>query len=626
MKKLIFALAALLTPLAAFCQDIPQVEWSMALSEVTDSSATAVFTGIVPDDCYTYGLTEYPVGEGPNPTAIDFEGSEGVVPEGPLTAVTPPEVVFDQVWGKKIEHFTYEVVLSQKIRFEGPFTLVCTIESSVCRGHNCFPPKKTTLSVSGGDPSGAELSPSEPSASKTSPGMLWALIIEAILWGFAALLTPCVFPMVPMTVSFFLKGTNSRLKAALYGLFIVLLYTVPIALIIALTRIFGGETVSVGIFNWIATAWLPNILFFAIFIFFALSFFGLFNIELPSWMGNSSDSKSGRDSVGGIFFLALTLVLVSFSCTGPIVGSVLIKSIQGEFFVPIVTMMAFSMAFALPFVLLAMFPGLLKKLPKSGGWLDSVKIVIAFIEVALSLKFLSVADQTYHWGILPRGLYLSIWIVVFGAMSLYLWGVYKFPHEAGLKKLKPLRAVFATAASAFTVILFLGLCEVMPLKALSGYLPPAKQKIVLSEAKYSDFLSLPHSLTGYFTLEEAMAASKKEGKPIFMQFTGHGCVNCREMEARVWSDPEVLECLRSKFILCALYGDDKTRVPESDWLVTEGGSTLKSLGEINTYLVYRKYGISSQPAYVILDSKGKPLKPMYSYNLSIADFLEYLTF
>lgn len=257
-------------------------------------------------------------------------------------------------------------------------------------------------------------------------GTLWALIIEAILWGFAALLTPCVFPMVPMTVSFFMKGeggpARGRFRAAMYGFFIVALYTLPIAAIIVITRILGGDTVTADIFNWLATHWLPNILFFLVFMVFAASFFGAFEITMPSWMVNKTDAKADSKGLAGIFFMALTLVLVSFSCTGPIVGSVLIKSTSGEFWSPIVTMLAFSVAFALPFTIFAFFPSMLKKLPKSGGWLNSVKVVLGFIEVALGMKFLSVADQTYHWGLLDREIYLAVWIVTFSLLGLYLLG------------------------------------------------------------------------------------------------------------------------------------------------------------------------------------------------------------
>ena len=273
----------------------------------------------------------------------------------------------------------------------------------------------------------------------TENNSLWALILEAILWGFAMLLTPCVFPMVPMTVSFFMKGSDNarqgRLKAALYGLFIVLLYTVPICLIIGITWIVGGSGVTADIFNWLSTHWLPNILFFLVFMAFAASFFGAFEITLPSKWTNGADKNSDRKGLGGIFFLALTLVLVSFSCTGPIVGTVLIKSTQGEFWAPMVTMLAFSVAFALPFTVLALFPSLLKKLPKRGGWLNSVKVVLGFIEIALGLKFLSTADQTYHWHLLDREVYLAIWIAVFTLLGLYLIGKIRFKHDTPLEYL-----------------------------------------------------------------------------------------------------------------------------------------------------------------------------------------------
>ena len=284
-------------------------------------------------------------------------------------------------------------------------------------------------------------------------GTLWSAIIEAILWGFAALLTPCVFPMIPMTVSFFLKRSGNRargrLMAALYGVCIVALYTLPIAVIILITKLVGGDAVTADIFNWLATHWLPNILFFLVFMVFAASFFGAFEITMPSWMVNKTDAKADSKGLAGIFFMALTLVLVSFSCTGPIVGSVLIKSTAGEFWSPIVTMLAFSVAFALPFTLFAFFPSMLKKLPKSGGWLNSVKVVLGFIEVALGMKFLSVADQTYHWGLLDREIYLAVWIVTFSLLGLYLLGKIKFVHDSDMPYLGVGRLALAIVTFSF---------------------------------------------------------------------------------------------------------------------------------------------------------------------------------
>ena len=477
---------------------------------------------------------------------------------------------------------------------------------------------------------------------------LWALIIEAILWGFAALLTPCVFPMVPMTVSYFLKGEGGaamgRLRASLYGLFIVLLYTVPIAAIILITRIVGGDAVTADIFNWLATHWLPNILFFLVFMVFAASFFGAFEITMPSWMVNKTDSKADSKGLAGIFFMALTLVLVSFSCTGPIVGSVLIKSTSGEFWSPIVTMLAFSVAFALPFTVFAFFPSMLKKLPKSGGWLNSVKVVLGFIEVALGMKFLSVADQTYHWGLLDREIYLAVWIVTFSLLGLYLLGKIKFAHDSDTPYLGVGRLALAIVTFSFVVYLVPGMWGA-PLKGLSGYLPPLHTQdfVIGKEAptasggetrmlltvegqkpKHSDFLHLPHGLEGFFDLKEAEAYAAKVGKPLFIDFTGHGCVNCREMEARVWADPQVLDILRNDYVIVALYSDDKKVLPESEWVTTDAGKVLKGLGKINSYYALKTYGVNAQPYYVLQGADGRPLVAPRGYDLSVEGFVEFL--
>ena len=495
---------------------------------------------------------------------------------------------------------------------------------------------------------------STPVRAETDSESLWALILEAILWGFAMLLTPCVFPMVPMTVSFFMKGSETprqgRLKAFLYGLFIVLLYTVPISLIIGITWIVGGSGVTADIFNWLSTHWLPNILFFLVFMVFAASFFGAFEITLPSRWTNSADKNSDRKGLGGIFFLALTLVLVSFSCTGPIVGTVLIKSTQGEFWTPMVTMLAFSVAFALPFTVLALFPSLLKKLPKSGGWLNSVKVVLGFIEIALGLKFLSTADQTYHWHLLDREVYLAIWIVVFSLMGLYLLGKLRFKHDTPPEYLSVHRLVLAIATFSFVVYLIPGMWGA-PLKALSGYLPPMDTQdfvldasrtlsmtgdgapgttggvssVILSESKNpSGNITVAHGLRAWDNLEDGLAAAKAAGKPVFLDFTGYGCVNCREMEARVWSDPEVLRRLREDFVIVALHVDDKTRLPESKWVTNDHGKQLKDVGRVNSYIALSQFGVNSQPNYFLLDADGHRLAGPRPYNLSIPGFIEFL--
>lgn len=498
-------------------------------------------------------------------------------------------------------------------------------------------------------PAAPVLKAAAPSAPKTatpveeeSDGSLWGLILEAILWGFAMLLTPCVFPMVPMTISFFLKGsanpTQGRFKAIMYGLFIILLYTIPISVIIGITWIVGGSGVTADIFNWLSTHWLPNIIFFLVFMVFAASFFGAFEITLPSKWTNSADRNSDKKGLGGVFFLALTLVLVSFSCTGPIVGTVLIKSTQGEFWAPMVTMLAFSIAFALPFTVFALFPSLLKKLPKSGGWLNSVKVVLGFIEVALGLKFLSTADQTYHWGILNREVYLAIWIVIFTLLGLYLIGKIRFKHDDPMESVSVKRLFLAIVSFTFAVYLIPGLWGA-PLSALSGYLPPMEsQAFVLganttsynasakSEATLEDgTIVIAHGLKAYDNLEDGFAAAKASGKRVFVDITGHGCVNCREMEARVWSDETVLGMLSNDFEIVALYVDDKTKIPEDQQPVNSQGKKLKDVGRVNSDIALTRFGVNSQPNYFILDADGNILKGPRAYDLDIQEYIKFLS-
>lgn len=498
-------------------------------------------------------------------------------------------------------------------------------------------------------PAAPVLKAAAPSAPKTvapveeeSDGSLWGLILEAILWGFAMLLTPCVFPMVPMTISFFLKGsanpTQGRFKAIMYGLFIILLYTIPISVIIGITWIVGGSGVTADIFNWLSTHWLPNIIFFLVFMVFAASFFGAFEITLPSKWTNSADRNSDKKGLGGVFFLALTLVLVSFSCTGPIVGTVLIKSTQGEFWAPMVTMLAFSIAFALPFTVFALFPSLLKKLPKSGGWLNSVKVVLGFIEIALGLKFLSTADQTYHWGILNREIYLAIWIVIFILLGLYLIGKIRFKHDDPMEYVSVKRLFLAIVSFTFAVYLIPGLWGA-PLSALSGYLPPMEsQAFVLganttshnasakTEATLEDgTIVIAHGLKAYDNLEDGFAAAKASGKRVFVDITGHGCVNCREMEARVWSDETVLSMLSNDFEIVALYVDDKTKIPEDQQPVNSQGKKLKDVGRVNSDIALTRFGVNSQPNYFILDADGNILKGPRAYDLDIQEYIKFLS-
>ena len=623
--------------------------WRTEVSQLDKNLYRVSVTAVMDSTWHIYDTlrTEF----GPNATIVEFSIAEAKRAEkvGEMTISAEPYRYYDDIFMMEIGYFEDSVTFSQDIRLKKKDAVVNVyVEWMACDENNCLPLADQEFTVGIPDDSAVVSS-----ASGTAEGgkSLWGLILEAIAWGFAALLTPCVFPMVPMTVSYFLKGeggpARGRMRAALYGLFIILLYTLPIAAIILITRIVGGDAVTADIFNWLSTHWLPNIIFFIVFMIFAASFFGAFEITMPSKLVNKSDSKADTKGLGGIFFLALTLVLVSFSCTGPIVGGVLIKSTQGEFWDPIITMLAFSVAFALPFTIFALFPSILKKLPKSGGWLNSVKVVIAFIEVALGFKFLSTADQTYHWGLLDREVYLAIWIVVFTLLGLYLLGKIRFAHDDEVKHIGVGRLTLVIAVFSFVVYMIPGMWGA-PLKALSGYLPPlTTQDFILGDEapvivtggtagavgaqvstdgkapKYSDFLHLPHNLQGFFELEEARAYAESVDKPLFIDFTGHGCVNCREMENRVWSDPRVLEILRNDYVIVALYCDDKKEADESDW-ITAGDRTLTELAKINSYIAYTHYGVNAQPCYVLEGRDGEWLADPRSYNLDVDAFVQFL--
>ena len=603
----------------------PIVKWSVSQGKTENGITEIIFSGTISSGWHTYGASHKD-----SPVTVEFEDVKGYSLEGGLYDLLKPEKYDgDDVFFDKIK-------VAQKIRVaEDASSLKGMITSSSCTDNSCGAPEDWNFEIKLRKET-PEISQNVTEEEQRAGGSLWALILEAVLWGFAMLLTPCVFPMVPMTISFFMKGSSTpaagRFKAFMYGLFIVLLYTVPISLIIGATYIFGGETVTADIFNWLSTHWLPNIIFFIVFMAFAASFFGAFEITLPSALVNKSDKNSDKGGLAGIFFMALTLVLVSFSCTGPIVGSVLIKSTQGEFWTPMVTMLAFSVAFALPFTIFAMFPSLLKKL-KSGSWLNSVKVVLGFIEVALGLKFLSVADQTYHWGILDREIYLAIWIVVFTLLGLYLLGKIRFEADSEVKHIGIFRLFLVIVDFTFVVYMIPGMFGA-PLKALSGYLPPietqdfimgsnASQPVIsIEEANKGE--KLPLGLTGYHSMEEGYAAAKASGKPVFLDISGLACVNCREMEQRVWSDPKVLSILKNDFIIVVLYTDDKTKLPESEWVTTSSGKVLKDRGRVNAWFVRENFGVSAQPNYVLLSPDGKQLAPIRGYNTDIDGFVEFL--
>jgi len=653
MKRIFTFMAALVACVAAIAQPGARelTVWSSHL-EATDEADVyrVIFTGKIEDGYHTYTMTD----EFSATEFMDVNVSDCELVGEPYEISTPKDVVDE--FGDQAKHYYGEIIIAQNIKVTGPAPVFSgTIFTNTCNTGSCQPGYHDfSISVNAADAvmpieSGQDDADGVTGSEKKSRGHIWALILEAILWGFAMLLTPCVFPMVPMTVSFFMKGSENvaqgRFKASMYGLFIVMLYTLPISIIIMLTKLIGGDAVTADIFNWLSTHWLPNIIFFIVFMVFAASFFGAFEITLPQSLVNRSDKGSDRKGLAGVFFMALTLVLVSFSCTGPIVGSVLIKSTQGEFWEPMVTMLAFSIAFALPFTVLAFSPSLLKKFKKSGGgWLNSVKVVLGFVELALGLKFLSVADQTYHWGILDREVYLAIWIVIFTLLGLYLLGKIRFAHDEPVEHLSVTRLSLAIAVFSFVVYLIPGMWGA-PLKALSGYMPPiTTQDFVMGSGPVQssesdcticeDFVSesaekyglhLPLDLKGYFDLEEGLEAAKKAGKPVFVDVTGHGCVNCREMESRVWSAPQVLDMLKNDFVIVALYTDDKQKLDKEDWVTdAETGKVYKDLGRANSYTARTLWNVNAQPNYVLLSPEGDLLVPVRGYDLSVEGFTDFL--
>lgn len=645
------------------------VIWNFSQKDLGNAEAELVFSATIEEGWHLYSQ-DIPDG-GPIKTSFFFKKIDGYKFVDDKTTIEELEdweeegsyiyrVTFDEPeaieeedpnFNMVVKYFGHEAVFSKKIKLltDKPLVIEGFLEFMCCDDQKCLPPAekefKFTFNQAAAAPQDVEqtktgVTQTEINANElTGEGekSLWGFFVLSFLFGLAAILTPCVFPMIPMTVSFFMKsGDNKakgRMEASVYGISIVAIY------------VFIGSVLAVvagpGIANWLSTHWLPNIIFFLIFFIFAASFFGMFEIMMPSWIVNKASSNEDKGGFVGPIFMALTLVLVSFSCTGPIVGTILVESAGGQFLKPIIGMLGFSLAFALPFTFFAFFPQYLNKLPKSGGWLNSVKVVLGFLELALGLKFLSVADQTYHWGLLDREIYIALWIVIFALMGIYLLGKLRFAHDSETKFLSVPRLFLAIITFAFVVYLIPGMWGA-PLKALSGYMPPmhthdfdmpriirengtAPKQVICETPKYKEFLHLPHGLEGYFDYDQALACAKEQNKPLFIDFTGHGCVNCREMEANVWADSKVLEMLSTDYIVTALYVDDKTRLPESDWITSSyDGKVKKTVGKKYADFQISKFNTNAQPYYVLLDMNGDLLVNPRAYDLDVDAFVDFL--
>ena len=622
---------ALMLPFAVSAQDAAKttgsvvnenegapVEWAISAEELEDGNFAVTLEATIAEGYHGYPMTDF--------SAPYFEFDNAEVVGDIVETLTPEEHGIDELTGGPSLIYYNKAIYVHTIKSEAGKKVTGYISATICTNdtNQCTSNPATFSIQMPGEAVVAAAEETEGATSAAAP-LDWGSIITAILWGFAALLTPCVFPMVPMTVSFFVKGSQSpaqgRFRATMYGVFIVALYVLPIAILVLLSNAFGTN-VAGDIFNAIGTHWIPNLIFFVIFMIFAASFLGAFEITLPSSLVNKSDEGADKGGLVGIFFMALTLVLVSFSCTGPIVGSVIISSTSGGVWMPIITMAAFAIAFALPFTVLAWFPSLLKNLPKSGGWLNSVKVVLGFIEVALGLKFLMTADQTMHWGLLDREVYLAIWIVVFSLLGFYLLGKLRFAHDDEVKHVSVFRLTLAIAVFSFVVYMIPGMFGA-PLNAISGYIPPmttqdyqinGRVENANTGRKYADFLHLPHQLEGHFDFEEAVADAKKQNKPIFVDVTGHACNNCREMETMVWSHSSILPMLQNDFVICALYVDDNTKVEDG-----------KRLGSINSKFAQDRWGVNAQPGYILLSPDGETvLAGPRGYDTNIDGFIKFL--
>ncbi|MBO9615987.1 MAG: thioredoxin family protein [Dyadobacter sp.] len=697
MKRGIILIFTFFLFVASFAQAQVQkakAHWTYSFSKPEvkkGETVDLIFTATIDKDWYMYS-SDFDPDLGPMLTTFTFEKNNTFETVGKLKPQNP-KTKYEEVWQGNVRYFEGKGVFKQTVKiladnpvikgtseyqtcshvsglcipggedFEFKGLKVASATSSASEQPNVgtttpadkpavapitAPATDTAVAVSAGDipastdnattKAGATEISANPTASASTTaetpatnGSLLGFALAAFLSGLLALLTPCVFPIIPMTVSFFTNQERGKFKAFVYGISIILIYT----LIGTVVSRLNGPAFA----NFLSTHWLPNLLFFAIFITFGLSFLGLFEIVLPSGFVNKMDQKADQGGYAGVFFMAFTLVLVSFSCTGPIVGSLLVASAGGEVVKPIVGMAAFSAAFAIPFTSFALFPQWLKSLPKSGGWLNTVKVVLGFLELALALKFFSIADQVYHWHLLDREVYLAFWIVIFALLGFYLLGKIRTPHDSPVEKVSVPRLLLAIVTFTFVVYMIPGMWGA-PLKALAGYLPPqstldfdlnkrstgAASSTLSGEArKYADLFHLPHELEGFFDYQEALAYAKKVNKPVFIDFTGHGCVNCREMEARVWVDPAVLQRLNNDYVIVALYVDDKTELPEAQWYTSKYDNKVKkTIGAQNADLQIVKYNNNAQPHYCLVDHEGNLLVQPKNYDLDPAKFAAFL--
>ncbi|MBO4488642.1 MAG: thioredoxin family protein [Bacteroidales bacterium] len=664
MKRLIVAFWAIcLSALFLQAQESP-VKWTYTTTKINDTVAELQFKATIQEGWHLYSqykdskCIEIPI-------SFDFKAAPGYKRLGKVQE-PKPQTEYDELFDCTSKFFTKSVTFRQRVQVldDQPVTVKGTLSGQACIEGRCTPVEEkfsfelkdyhpavaTTAEVEepveDTDTATIAPAPENQDSAKADPEKEESLLLYfllAIAGGLAGLVMPCVFPMIPMTVSFFSKeGHKGKRDALLYGLFIVLIF---LTIGLVLSAIFGAD-----LGNIMSTHWIPNLLFAVIFLIFAFSLLGYFEITLPSSWVNGSAKRQRQGGIAGIFFMALTLVLVSFSCTLPIAGAVALNAAGGSFLKPIIGMLGFSLGIAVPFTFFALFPGLLKKLPKSGGWMNTLKVILAFVELAFALKFINVPDQTYHWGILDREVYLAFWIVIFSLLGLYLLGKIRFPLDDEYPVQKSwLRFTLAIFVFTFVVYMIPGMFGA-PLKAISGWLPPMTTQdfdvsaIVRNEVAangggqgatyqwtedplYADKLKIPFGIKGYFDYDQALRVAKKEGKPVFLDFTGHGCTNCRNVENAVWIDPEVRRIFADEVIVCTLYADDKIiELPDEEKgkLKDADGDPITMLGAKNRYIEQTKYRENSQPCYFVVDPDGNILSGPTYYERDKDKYIQFL--
>jgi thiol:disulfide interchange protein len=646
LKRNVLSICAVLMSVTLHAQIFDPVTWDFDYEKKGDNQYEVVITATIEKGSHIYSM-DIPEG-GPIPTSFNFDTAPGYSLHGNTWEAIEPEELFDEAFGFKIKSFSDKAEFRQKVTGNSPsFAVTGAVTFMACNNVTCSPPKDIEFEIRISDSSvGHESAVREDISTVKEKKRLLGFFLISLIAGFAGILTPCVFPMIPMTVAFFSQGAENRkksvLKALIFGLSIILIYS-SLGIIVSLT------SAGAGFAGTLSTHWIPNIIFFALFLLFAISFFGAFEIVLPNKWVTGADSRVDKGGMIASFFLGLTTVIISFSCTGPIVGALLVEAASGDFLRPTVGMFGFGFAFALPFTLFALFPSVMSGMPNSGGWLNSIKVVLGFIMLAFSLKFLSTIDSVYSLGILSRDIFLAIWIVLLALLGLYLLGRIKLAHDSDLAHIGTFRLFLVIAVFAFMVYLIPGLFGA-PLKGMSSLLPPQetswfykKQMVVdrkattasvfnlspgselCSTPKYDDLFEMPLGLAGYFDFEQGLACARELGKPALIDFKGHACANCRRMEAKVWSNPEVLKRLRENFVIILLYADDRTQLPESEWITSKvDGKVKKTIGKLNEDLEILKYNTNALPLYVITDHEGNPLNNPMPTNLNAGEYIKWL--